>query len=174
MFNLVYHASLNLYLWNVSMNLWEPFDLWNIGKDLTLGLMHVNEPQTPYVIMHVCGQIPLWYYACLWPNSLMILCMFVAKNPLWCYAYFEAKPTYDTMHICGQPLFGIVHVLRPICSIVSLLCWLAFTWVGNTIWGRLDERDYDMIIWHGISWKYDTQDTPKCGHDMWGKHGTWN
>ena len=78
MFNLVYLASLNLYLWNVSMNLWEPFDLWNIGKDLTLGLMHVNEPKPlmlscmfvakfPYDTMHVCGQIPLWYYACLWP-----------------------------------------------------------------------------------------------------------
>ena len=140
MFNLVYYASLNLYLWNASMNIWEPFDLWNIGKDLTLGLMHVNEPKPlmlscmlvvkfSYDAMHVCGQIPLWYYACLWPNSLMILCMFVAKNPLWCYAYFEAKPTYDTMHVGGQFLFDIVHVLRPLCGIVSLLRWLAFTWV---------------------------------------------
>ena len=162
MFNLVYLASLNLYLWNVSMNLWEPFDLWNIGKDLTLGLMHVNEPKPlmlscmfvakfPYDTTHVWGQKPL-----------MMLCIFWGQTP------------YDTMHVCGQSLFGIVHVLRPICSIVSLLCWLAFTWVGNTIWGRLDERDYDMIIWHGISWKYDTHDTPKWGHDMWGKHGTWN
>ena len=147
-------------------------------------------------IMHVCGQIPLWHYACLWPNSLMTLCMFVAKFPydtmrvcgqihLWYYAclwpnslmmlcMFWGQTPYDTMHVCGQSLFDIVHVVRPICSIVPLLCWLAFTWVGNTLWGRLDVRDYDMIIWHGVSWKYGTYDTPKCGHDMWGKHGTWN
>ena len=57
--------------------------------ELNLGLMQVYEPETPYDNMQVCGQSPFYVMHACGQTLLDLSCMLVAKF------------LYDTMHVCA-------------------------------------------------------------------------